>query len=124
MKYPCPKYDLDFVKLLESPEIQKINAQYKDVYDYVSQHTGRVVQDPISLQYVYNTLWIEELKKMKLPDWTKKVYPEKMQNLAAFSFELQAYNKEMRRLKGGGYSFMCLPALKTTCNAAFRTPHR
>lgn len=103
MKYPCPKYDLEFMKLMASPEIQKINSQYKDVYDYLTQHTGRAVQDPISLQYVYNTLWIEELKKLKLPNWTDKVYPEKMENLAAFSFKLQAYNKELQRLKGGKY---------------------
>jgi hypothetical protein len=101
MKYPCPKYDLEFMKMMESPEIQKINSQYKAVYDYLTQHTGETVQDPISLQYVFNTLWIEELKNLKLPKWTEKVYPEKMQNLASFSFKLQAYNKEMQRLKGG-----------------------
>jgi len=59
MKYPCPKYDLEFKKMLASPEIMKINSQFQDVYDYLTEHTGRTVQDPISLQYVYNTLWIE-----------------------------------------------------------------
>jgi hypothetical protein len=44
---------------------------------------------------------LQELKHMKLPDWTKAVYPEKMQDLAAFSFTLGAYTKELQRLKGG-----------------------
>jgi lysosomal acid phosphatase len=78
MKQPCPRYDLEFVNVMESPQVRKINSQYKEVYDYVTEHSGRMVQDPIALQYVFNTLWIEQLKNMRLPEWTNKVYPDRI----------------------------------------------
>ncbi|XP_065337178.1 prostatic acid phosphatase [Cloeon dipterum] len=101
MKHPCPRYDLEFKNLMESDFMKKIKAQYQDLYDYLTEHTGKEVQDPINVQYIFNTLWIEQLKNLKLPEWTKKVYPDRMQELSRLSFTLNAYTTELQRLKGG-----------------------
>ncbi|XP_059474786.1 prostatic acid phosphatase-like isoform X2 [Neocloeon triangulifer] len=101
MKYPCPRYESELKKLMESDYVKKLNAQYQDVYDYLTEHSGRKIQDPTTLQYIFNTMWIENLKNMELPNWTKKVFPDRMKDLAAISFSLNAYTEEMKRLKGG-----------------------
>ncbi|CAB3378604.1 Hypothetical predicted protein [Cloeon dipterum] len=101
MKHPCPRYDLEFKNLMESDFMKKIKAQYQDLYDYLTEQTGKEVQDPINVQYIFNTLWIEQLKNLKLPEWTKKVYPDRMQELSRLSFTLNAYTAELKRLKGG-----------------------
>lgn len=38
---------------------------------------------------------------MKLPDWTKTVFPDKMKDLAAESLAVFTYTELMKRLKGG-----------------------
>lgn len=36
-----------------------------------------------------------------LPEWTKNYYPDKLLSLTLFEFQLNTYNDEFRRLKGG-----------------------
>ncbi|XP_050429979.1 prostatic acid phosphatase-like isoform X3 [Adelges cooleyi] len=38
---------------------------------------------------------------VSLPDWTSKVYPTKLAHITARSFILNAYNEQMKKLKGG-----------------------
>lgn len=38
---------------------------------------------------------------MKLPAWTKEYFPDKLQDLTDKSYVFNAYNSEMKRLKGG-----------------------
>lgn len=41
---------------------------------------------------------------MTLPSWTSRVYPSRLAEVTARSFVLNAYNDEMRKLKGGVYN--------------------
>lgn len=38
---------------------------------------------------------------MELPEWTKKYYPKKLQTITEESYVYNAYNDELKRLKGG-----------------------
>lgn len=38
---------------------------------------------------------------LTLPEWTTEVYPDRLQELTALSFEINAMTREMQRLKGG-----------------------
>lgn len=53
----------------------------------------------------FNTSKIASLFKsdygMTLPSWTSRVYPSRLAEVTARSFVLNAYNNEMRKLKGG-----------------------
>lgn len=101
MKRHCPRYEKEFKKVMESPEIVQINKENEELYNYVGEHAGRPITDPRDLEYVFSTLYIENAKNLKLPEWTKKVFPDQMSKLSAFSFTLAAYTKELQRLKGG-----------------------
>jgi lysosomal acid phosphatase len=84
-----------------SPEFKHYNEEHADLYRYTSEQSGRSIHDPETLEYLYNTLFIEELNNLTLPNWTKAVYPEKMISVAAYSFTIPAKTKLLQRLKIG-----------------------
>ncbi|XP_046387697.1 prostatic acid phosphatase-like [Ischnura elegans] len=100
-KKPCPRYEYEFKKSKELPEIKMLNEESKELYKYLTEKTGKLVHDIESVEFLYNTLTIEERFNFTLPEWTKGVYPDKMEYLAAFSFTLPTYTKELQRLKMG-----------------------
>jgi two-component SAPR family response regulator len=59
MKRHCPRYDKEFKKAMNSPEIRQINKEHEELYNYLSEHTGKNVADPTELQFIFNTLYIE-----------------------------------------------------------------
>lgn len=68
------------------------------------------------LEYIYNTLYIENLKNLTLPDWTKPVFPGKLKPLAALSFAVSCYTPEMARLKTGPLFQQMLEHFTNTTN--------
>ncbi|KAJ1528663.1 hypothetical protein ONE63_007057 [Megalurothrips usitatus] len=101
MKKPCPRYDAEFTKARNLPEIARLEKEYAGLFKYLSIHTGQEVKTIESAEYIHSTLFIESLKNFTLPEWTKTVYPEPLKTLAQWSFALPAYTPELRRLKGG-----------------------
>ncbi len=69
--------------------------------DYINQHAGENVTNMWDVNYLYDTLFIEQLYNLTLPAWTKKVYPEQMQELHDLSFKLSTWTLEMKRLRAG-----------------------
>jgi len=84
-----------------SPEMKRYNEEHAELYRITSEHSGKSVHDPETLEQLYNTLFIEEVNNLILPNWTKEVYPEKMVSVAAYSFTIPAKNKLLQRLKIG-----------------------
>ncbi|KAK3925694.1 Lysosomal acid phosphatase [Frankliniella fusca] len=101
MKKPCPRYDAEFAKARNLPEIKKLEKDHQDLFNYLTFHTGSEVRTIENAEYIHSTLFIESLKNLTLPEWTKKVYPEPLRMLAQWSFAIPAYTPELQRLKGG-----------------------
>lgn len=55
----------------------------------------------IEMDYIYDTLFIENLYNKTLPDWTKSVFPDKMKYLRDLSFTITTWNDELKRLTAG-----------------------
>lgn len=58
---------------------------------------------------IYQVLYIESEMNLELPEWTKAVYPGKLNELAAISKYIQAFNKEVAKFSAG-------PLLRTILN--------
>lgn len=101
MKKPCPRYDTEFIKAKNLPEIRALEKEYQALFRYLSVQTGSEVKTIENAEYIHSTLFIEELNNFTLPEWTKTVYPEPLKTLAQWSFALPAYTPMLRRLKGG-----------------------
>lgn len=101
MKTNCPRYNYFMSQLMEEPYFQDLAKHNQPIYQYVTKNTGRKVSDILSLEFIYNTLFIEDLYNYTLPQWTKQVYPDVMRPLAALSFAIPCYNADLARLKVG-----------------------
>ena len=55
----CPRYNREFEKVKNSDEIKRIEAQNKELYDYLTEKSGKVVNDVRKTLYLYNTLNIQ-----------------------------------------------------------------
>lgn len=101
MKKPCPKYNKMLEELFNQQFFLNISHKYHELYAYLTNKTGALVNTPDSVEYVYNTLTIEQSYNFTLPSWTNKVFPEKMEYLASLSFAVEAYTPQLARLKTG-----------------------
>ncbi|XP_011312184.1 prostatic acid phosphatase-like [Fopius arisanus] len=97
----CARYNYEYNRVLNSPEIQGIVQKNQELFDYLTRMAGKRIADLEQLNFLYNTLFIEGLYNKSLPVWTKSVYPDKLEPLAALSFTTMAYNKILQRLRMG-----------------------
>lgn len=108
MRKPCPTYDRAYEELYKSEKLKVINRDYSELYEYLSKNTGNNVSSVLKVEWLYNTLQIEELQNLTLPEWTKSVYPEKIRPIAALALALFTDNDFMKRMKGGVFLFFLL----------------
>ncbi|KAL5234543.1 hypothetical protein ACI65C_001953 [Semiaphis heraclei] len=101
VRIECPRYYEERQKIMNSNEVLKELNTYSDLYSYLSNHTGLTIRDPDDVQSIYSTLKAESDYGVALPSWTSKVYPTKLAKVTSRSFILNAYNDEMKKLKGG-----------------------
>lgn len=101
VKKYCDKYEYELQRVLNSPEIKKLDKENFKLYQYLTKMSGKSIFSLQSVEYLYNVLFIEELYNKTLPEWTKNIYPEKLKPLAEKSFTTSAYNKVLQRLKSG-----------------------
>ena len=78
-----------------------INRKYKGLYEYLSNHTGAVIDNFQEVDYVFDTLFIEQIYNFSLPEWTKNVYPSRMKVLRDLSFQVTTWTPELKRLRSG-----------------------
>jgi lysosomal acid phosphatase len=59
VKKYCDKYDYELQRILNSPEIKKLNKINFELYQYLTKMTGKTVSSLQSVEYLYNVLFIE-----------------------------------------------------------------
>ncbi|XP_015118946.1 prostatic acid phosphatase isoform X2 [Diachasma alloeum] len=100
VKYLCPKLD-EALKEAYVNESRKSGKEMAPYYSELSYHTGRKMETITDVEFLYNTLEIEDQHGLTLPNWTKKIYNDKMREIAARSLAIFTSNTLQRRLRGG-----------------------
>ncbi|XP_065201847.1 prostatic acid phosphatase-like [Planococcus citri] len=106
-KVPCEKYDMEKDLVNGSPEMGAYYLEHQKIFKYIASYSGFDISPNDVLNAIdnawdlYDTLFIEELYNLTLPDWSKKIYPEPLKTIGAPTFSNIAYSREMRRLKAG-----------------------
>lgn len=62
VKKPCPSYNYALKKYKQSPEFKALLKKFQYLLDYLSKHTGRTISSFDDVQYVRDTLFIEQIK--------------------------------------------------------------
>lgn len=101
MKKKCPTYDKALKDAYNSDEIQNINKENMELYQYLTDFTGQDMYNITAVEFLFNTLEIESDNGLKLPKWTENVYPDKLKKLAIRSLEIFTETEFMKKMKGG-----------------------
>lgn len=100
MKAPCPRLD-EALKQANIEENKRLGAKMADYYKELTEHTGQNMTKLVDVEFLYNTLEIEEQHGLQLPAWTRKFYNNEMRKIAARSLALYTDGVTQRRLRGG-----------------------
>ncbi|KAK0157701.1 hypothetical protein PV328_011406 [Microctonus aethiopoides] len=112
VKHHCPKLD-NALKEAYMNESKRSDKQLASYYKQLSFYTGKKIKTITDVEFLYNTLEIEDNNNLKLPEWTRQFYNETMREIAAKSLAIFTSNKLQRRLRGG-------PLLKEITNNMMR----
>lgn len=101
MKAACKNYDNELASVLTTGEIKQINEENAELYEYLSLHTGEKIDSIGAVELLFNTLEIQLLNNLTLPEWTNKISLDRMKILAARSLRSFTETDFMKRMKGG-----------------------
>eukprot|EP00092_Neocalanus_flemingeri_P076897 GFUD01095429.1.p1 GENE.GFUD01095429.1~~GFUD01095429.1.p1 ORF type:complete len:410 (+),score=111.59 GFUD01095429.1:112-1341(+) len=100
----CPRLTQLREDLEDSAFMKSIYEDNKDLFEYISKHTGLNIKTVEKLDWIYDALLIDDFYNKTLPDWTQSVFPggkfEKLRNIV---FTIDSFNHEMKRLQGGPF---------------------
>eukprot|EP00090_Calanus_glacialis_P002491 TRINITY_DN11869_c0_g1_i5.p1 TRINITY_DN11869_c0_g1~~TRINITY_DN11869_c0_g1_i5.p1 ORF type:complete len:413 (-),score=122.52 TRINITY_DN11869_c0_g1_i5:35-1273(-) len=100
----CPRLAEMREQLKDSPYMKSVYEDNKDLFDYISKHSGWNIKSVEKLDWIYDSLLIERFYNKTLPDWTKSVFPGgKFGELRNLVFVMDSFDHEMKRLQGGPF---------------------
>jgi len=103
VRTPCPRYYEAVEEIYQLPEVKSEIEKNKILFDELTQHTGMPIKTPDDVQSLYSTLRAETEFGLRLPQWTRKYYPEKLTNLTDLSYVYNIYTPELKQLKAGPF---------------------
>ncbi|XP_012286060.1 lysosomal acid phosphatase isoform X2 [Orussus abietinus] len=100
VKEPCPRLEKELEQAYINESLRS-GTELASYYAKLTHFTGKNITTITDVEFLYNTLEIEEQNKLTLPEWTKEFYNSKMRELAARSLALFTSNTLQQRLRGG-----------------------
>ncbi|CAK9822890.1 Lysosomal acid phosphatase [Anthophora retusa] len=100
VKAPCPRLE-EALKEAYANESVRPGSPSKRYYQQLSHHTGQNITTITDVEFLYNTLEIEQRKGLRLPEWTNEYYNTEMREIAARSLAIFTSNTLQQRLRGG-----------------------
>jgi len=99
----CPRYYEALDEVFKLPEVKALLDANRELFEELTKITGMDIKTPDDIQSLYSTLKAEQEFGVKLPEWTERYYPQRLQNLTEESYVLNVYTDELKRIKGGPF---------------------
>ncbi|XP_054267345.1 lysosomal acid phosphatase-like [Macrosteles quadrilineatus] len=99
-KYPCPAYQAEHLRVLNSAEIRNITSRYSYILKNLTDFAGENISTLCDINWIYHDVYIEKLKNMTVPQWVVDLFPV-MYEASSFCFALPTWNTKLARLKSG-----------------------
>lgn len=103
VRTPCPRYYEVLDEVYKRDEIQKVLKEHQKMFDELTEITGLSIKTPDDAQSLYSTLRAESEYGLKLPNWTKEYFPDRLVPITELSFVYNVLIDELKKLKGGPF---------------------
>lgn len=87
----------------EQLAVINVDPKFSDLFDYLTKHTNQTVHSIVDVDFLYSTLQTEQEAGLKLPDWTKNVFPNKMKTPYMLSLAMMSYNETLLKFQIGPF---------------------
>lgn len=95
---PCKYWKEMYQELLSE---KNADPKFSELFDYLSKHTNQSLRSVLDVDFLYSTLLTQQDGGLKIPEWTKNVFPNKMRVPFMLSLALLCYNETLQRLHTG-----------------------
>lgn len=127
------RYKEEYQRFLHvNKDAKEMVNKYKNVMDYLTDHTGKLINTTDAVVHLYNLLkeevneysdnnkskvfdfslskfslhnHFQAAQNLTLPKWTQNVFPSPMTEIAKLDFKLRSYTKTLKRINGGWYFY-------------------
>lgn len=97
---PCPRFHEELERAMKE-EVKTELDEHLTMFKELTNHTGWNIETPLHVQHLYGIFKSQKKFGLKLPEWAKNFYPQRLQELVIRASVYNAYNDELKRLKGG-----------------------
>ncbi|EZA51681.1 hypothetical protein DMN91_004205 [Ooceraea biroi] len=97
----CHRYKEEYKRFLQLEDTKEMINRYKNVMDYLTDHSGKLIDNTGAVAHMYNLLKEEAAQNLTLPRWTENVFPDPMKEIIKLDFKLRSDTTTLRRLNGG-----------------------
>ncbi|KAF5298672.1 hypothetical protein FQR65_LT09652 [Abscondita terminalis] len=97
----CLQYQNKIVDYLHSDEVKAKTMIYQPLIDYLEKHSGVKINSLPIILFFYDILKTQQEWGLKLPGWSKQVYPNIMQAATVDAFRIFSGTTDLKRLASG-----------------------
>ncbi|XP_014472126.1 PREDICTED: venom acid phosphatase Acph-1-like [Dinoponera quadriceps] len=99
----CPEYLDEYERVLESPEVQSMLDQFKDLRSSLMKLTGKKLERPsLDYYYLYHTFIAESSLGLPLPEWVYDYFPSgQLFDATIASYDISSKNDKLKKLFAG-----------------------
>ncbi|XP_013196183.2 prostatic acid phosphatase-like [Amyelois transitella] len=91
-----------FTEMYEELKTEKdLEPRFSELFDYLSKYTNQSMRSVLDVDFLYSSMLAQQEAGLKLPEWTKNVFPNKMRTPFMLSLALLSYNESLHRLQVG-----------------------
>lgn len=65
----------EYERVLNLPETRNIMSQFTDMMNNLTKLTGKKIEKPLDLSYLYHTFVAESFMNLTLPEWANVYFP-------------------------------------------------
>jgi len=92
----------EYDRILNLPEIKKEMSRFKDIMSKLTELTGKNIEKPLDLYYLYNTFVTESSMNLTLPEWTHDYFPDgPLFDAIVLAYNIASYTSSIRKLYAG-----------------------
>lgn len=100
-KFNCEAYNSELDKFLNCAMVKEFIKKHNKVFEELKEHTGLPVVNIQNVGLIYDTLYIQSLYELPLPNWTKPFYPNPLKEMSELSFLAISATRKMLKFNGG-----------------------
>lgn len=91
--------------LAELPNVKDVQEiyinPYNNTFNYIQENSEKAIKTPADMQDFFFILKTESDMGLPIPEWTKNIYPEPTQSIAAQVYAYQNYYPRLRQINSG-----------------------